>query len=156
MSTTVIRRADVAVYSPNGKLQVIVEVKNKRGASPEWAMGVRRNLYAHSLLPDAPYFLLALPERFYLWDQSKPTDASAAPDYEISAESALADYIDDLPTFFQQLNEHSFEVVIASWLASVATATLTRETAQPHERWLLESGLYDAVKNGEINIEAAV
>ncbi len=30
------RRADVAVYSPDGNLQLVVEIKNRPGASAEW------------------------------------------------------------------------------------------------------------------------
>src|SRR5258705_7574917 len=44
-------RADVAVYSPDNKLQLVVEVKKKPRAQAnlkDWATKVRRNLVAHS------------------------------------------------------------------------------------------------------------
>lgn len=156
MSTTAIRRADIAVFSADGKLQLIVEVKNRRNASREWAMNARRNLYVHSMLPTAPYFLLALPDHFYLWRQTDSINPSVAPDYEVPAQPMLAAYIDEERTPLEQMNEYSLELIVASWLMSFVSADVTFETVEVHERWLLESGLYEAIKNGEVRAEADV
>ena len=43
METHTIRRVDIAVYSPDRKLQLVVEIKNKLGASAEWVTRMRHN-----------------------------------------------------------------------------------------------------------------
>ena len=73
VGTVMIQVPDIAVYSPNNELQLIVEVKNKIGATPEWAANMRRNLSIHSIVPYSPYFLLALPDYFYLWKDPSAT-----------------------------------------------------------------------------------
>lgn len=156
MSTTAIKRADIAVFSADGKLQLIVEVKNKRNASTDWAINMRRNLYMHAMLPDAPYFLLALPERFYLWSEADSAEPLAAPDYEVPAESLLIDYIDAPQTSLDRLSEDSLELLVGSWLMNLVNANISEETAQSHDRWLFESGLYDAIRNGDVHIEAGI
>jgi len=40
-------------------------------------------------------------------------------------------------------------------LNDVIYSNLTRETAQPDQLWLLDSGLYEAIKNGSARTEAA-
>jgi hypothetical protein len=82
------RRADVAVYSPDGKLQLVVEIKNRPGASAEWVAQMRRNLLVHAVIPPSPYFLLALPDFFYLWIDARSVHELASPDYQIQAQRA--------------------------------------------------------------------
>ena len=50
-------QADIAVSAPDERVQLVVEVKNVRGASPEWAAQLRRNLLVHGLVPNAPFFV---------------------------------------------------------------------------------------------------
>ena len=63
------KQADIAVYDPDGQLQLVVEIKNRLGASAEWAARLRHNLLVHSFIPRAPYFLLALPD-FFIFGQT--------------------------------------------------------------------------------------
>ena len=60
-------RADIVVFGPDARPQLLVEVKNRSAASPEWAAQLRRNLAVHFGLTSTPYFLLALPDIFYFW-----------------------------------------------------------------------------------------
>ncbi len=60
------KRADIVVHGPDGSLQLVVEVKNRPDASADWAARMFRNMMAHSVMPNAPFFMLALPSTFYL------------------------------------------------------------------------------------------
>lgn len=150
-----IRQADIAVFSPDERLQLVVEVKNKKEASSEWVTNMRRNLFAHSVVPDAPFFLLALPDRFYLWKNANPLDLTL-PDYEIDPTPILRTYIDATGVYLNRLSEYGFELIINSWLNSLLNTNLTRENAEPHETWLFDSGLYEAIKHGSVKTEATV
>lgn len=150
-----IKVADIAVYSADGKLQLIVEVKNRGNPTTEWAATMRRNLYAHSVIPLSPFFLLALPERFYLWKQSNPPAGATLPDYEIDAVPILARYIDSSAISVNNLSEYGLELVVTSWLNDLCNRDLTQELASRDELWLFDSGLIEAIRNGSVHTEAA-
>ena len=100
------RRADVAVYNPDGKLQLVVEIKNRSGASAEWVAQMRRNLLIHAVIPPSPYFLLALPDFFYLWIDAMSVHELASPDYQIKAAEVLAPYLDPSAQSLTDLSEY--------------------------------------------------
>jgi hypothetical protein len=146
--------SDFIVRSSDNKLQLVVEVKTKRGSDSNWAASWRRNLFAHAQIPSAPYFLLALPDRFYLWK-----DASikvVPPDYEVDAKQVLSPYLKELSVPLDELTEQSFELLIRNWLDDVTADhrnswSKTRATEQ-----LQRSGLYEAIKDGLISTQMAV
>ncbi len=148
------RHADVAVYSPDGKLQLVVEIKNRPGASTEWVTHMRRNLLVHAVIPPSPYFLLALPDFFYLWTDTLSVHELAPPAYQIKAAEVLAPYLDQTTQSLKDLSEYSLELLVTSWLEDVVEADLRRDMVGPHLQWLFDSGLYDAIAHGSITIEA--
>lgn len=60
-------QADFMVSDRLGQLALVVEAVNILNTTPEWAAKFRHNLPADGLYPDARYFLIALPDTFYLW-----------------------------------------------------------------------------------------
>jgi hypothetical protein len=60
-------RADIVIYDKHGQLAAIIEAQNIKGASKDWAIKMRRNLYEDGFLPKTPYFLLVLPNKLYIW-----------------------------------------------------------------------------------------
>lgn len=151
-----IQRPDIAVYSPDDKLQLVVEVKNRKKTSAEWAASMRSNLFAHSIVPNAPYFLLALPDYFYLWKNPDSTTDIKLPDYTVDSKPVLEPYLDSFPNYPDTMSEYSLELIINSWLNKVVNANLTRETAMAYEQWLFDSGLYNAIKHGYVRTAATV
>jgi hypothetical protein len=143
MNTT----ADILVHSPDHRLQLVVEVKNIADASPQWAASLRRNLLVHGAVPDAPYFLLALPKRLFLW---KPTaEPDVAPDYVAGTTELLRDY---LGSWFQeqQLSEESLELAVRAWLRDLTWSMRTPRRDSEADRMLLESGAYEAIHHGSV------
>src|SRR6516164_7075471 len=63
-------RWDLTAYNRDSQLVLVVEVKSKLDATPKWAAQLRRNILAHGTFPNAPYFLMVFPDRFYLWKRS--------------------------------------------------------------------------------------
>ena len=151
-----ISHADIAVFSPDNKLQLVVEVKNKKGATDEWAANMRRNLFAHSVVPSSPYFLLALPDHFYLWNSPGSAIDTKPPDYVASSRPILEPYINSSSHYWDTMSEYGLQLIINSWLNKLVNANLSRETARPYETWLLDSGLYSAIKHGYVRTEATV
>ena len=150
------RQADIAVYDPDGQLQLVVEIKNRPGASAEWATRLRHNLLVHSFIPSAPYFLLALPDFFYLWTEAMSASSLAKPDYKINATKILAPYLNQLTQPLNGLSGYGFEMIMTSWLAGIVHTDLQIDEAGPNLQWLFDSGLYEAISHGSVAIEATV
>ena len=155
VETHTIRRVDIAVYSPDRKLQLIVEIKNKLGASAEWVTRMRHNLLTHSFIPHGPYFLLVLPDFFYLWTDTMPVNNLAEPDYKIEATEVLAPYLKSNQSL-NDISRYGLELLIMSWLEDIVRTELQRDTVDPSLQWLFDSGLYEAVTRGSVAIEATV
>lgn len=155
------RIADIAVRDPEGTLELVVEVKSRSGRSEGWAARTLRNLLVHGALPRAPYFLLVLPDAMYLWDDrdgklfSDPRlqDGGRPPDYRADTSAALSPYLDGMPFALEELGGRSLEMVVASWLTGVMNSEVREE---PGLRWLLDSGLYEAIRGGRIVTEVVV
>src|SRR5687767_14768726 len=88
-------RPDFVIRTQDDQILLIVEAKKRINASAEWAAQMRHNLIAHGALPPAPYFLLALPDKFFLWKQQQ-TSQMVLPDYEFDADEALRPYLESL------------------------------------------------------------
>lgn len=147
--------ADIVVYSPDNRLQLVAEVKGKTGATPEWAAQMRRNLVTHSAIPPARFFLLATPEQFYIWENGSDSTEMKAPDSIVDARPIIDPYIKDTQISREQISGSSLQLILASWLSSLVNSNLTPESAPPSEKWLFDSGLYEAIKHGSIETEAS-
>jgi hypothetical protein len=124
-----------------------------------------RNLLVHGMIASAPYYLLALPDVFYLWKDLDPSrlnlhdlpEKEFEPDFKVATTRALAPYI-DWPSFSpDDISEPGLELLVSSWLTDLVNdSALSREAASPDLRWLFDSGLYDAIKGGHVATEVAV
>jgi len=155
VETHTVRSVDIAVYSPDRKLQLVVEIKNKLGASAEWVIRMRHNLLAHSFIPHTPYFFLVLPDFFYLWIDTTPVNNLAEPDYKIDATEVLAPYLKSNQSL-NDISGYGIELLIMSWLEDTVRTELQRDTVDPILQWLFDSGLYEAVTRGSVAVEATV
>ena len=140
------------MYNPDGKLQLVVEVKNRPGASAEWGAHLRRNLLAHAFIPHSPYFLLALPDFFYLWKDAVSLDIRATPDFQISAPEVMAPYLNRFspPLSLNDLSHAGFELLMTAWLEDIIRTELQRDAVDPNLQWLFDSGLYEAIARGSV------
>ena len=143
--------ADIVVSSPDNEIQLVVEVKNRKGATDEWAAKMRRNLVTHGIIPASKFFLLVLPEYLYLWRNNVGPNL-VPPDYKISSKEALKGYLEDMN--LDELSEQSLELLIGSWLKNLTSSRVSKEL-QPELRWLFESGLYEKIKGGSVLTETA-
>jgi hypothetical protein len=144
---------DLVAYNRDNQLVLAVEVKGRLDATPEWAAQLRRNILAHGVLPDAPYFLMAFPDKFFLWETSDSINEPVEPMYIIDAHSILSPYLNHSNLTPEQVSSSSLELIVASWLNDIMHR-------QPNElsdsqQWLIDSGLYDAVAGGKLDQQIA-
>jgi hypothetical protein len=115
---------------------------------------MRRNLLVHDVIPLSPYFLLVLPDFFYLWTDAVSVHELAPPAYQIKAAEVLAPYLDQSTQALKDLSEYSLELLVTSWLEDLVGTELRRDKVGPYLQWLFDSGLYEAIRHGSVTIEA--
>lgn len=148
-------KPDLAVYGVDHKLKLLVEIKNKVGASLNWAAEMRRNLLAHSVIGPSPFFLLALSDSFHLWKNAETVNWQSLPDYSVPAEEVLSELLKGSSISLEKISGYGLEMLVSSWLTLVMISDLTPETALPAQQWMFESGLYQAIHDGSIITQAA-
>lgn len=156
MSWSTEPRWDISVDDRNGQLALAVEVKRKTNASTEWASQLRSNILAHGTLPKAPYFLMAFPDRFYLWTQKDNELEKSEPTYQIDARNIVGPYLERAGIEAEEISSQSLEVIVLAWLYEIMEPAKAAEQAYNVPHWLVESGLYSALAGGEVEQEALV
>lgn len=149
------RYSDIVAFDRSGQLVLIVEVKCKFGTSDEWAKRMRGNLYAHGLLPSVPFFLLALPDRFYLWKDVGSEAEAVGPTMLFDPTAFLRPYYDRAGVTPDDLTGKTFELIVAGWLSAVIRADSLADLEGDNLEWLATSGLLDRLSGGRLELEAA-
>ena len=147
---------DLAVYSKDGQLVLVVQVKGKLNASAQWASQLRSNILAHGIYPKAPYFLMVFPDKFYLWTNEDAQLDISEPTYAVDARPILKPYLDKAGiTPGQKISSQSLVLLVASWLSKIIYSDLPLGEMDESERSLVDSGLYAAIAGGSFGREAA-
>lgn len=111
---------DFVAYDREGRVLLLAEAKSRHGTSDSWAAGLRRNMLSHGLLPSSKYFLIATPERLYLWRQEQPEIADAPPQVTMDAGKVLEPYFNKLKQEPSKIGPEAFEHLVLTWLKDIA------------------------------------
>jgi hypothetical protein len=147
-------RADLTAFSAQGELALVVEAKTKLHATPGWAAAMRRNLLAHGTHPKTKYFLLATPDRFYLWLESGTARPDRLPDAQIDARNLLAPYFARAGTAPSTVSGDGFELVVAAWLHDLVD--LGEPPAELRKSEPVLSELFEDLRGGHVTCEETV
>ena len=139
---------DLTVLDKHDQLVLVAEVKGRLGIGPEWASQFRRNIFAHGTFPDAPYFLMAFPDQFYLWTDSPRKQGVVNPDFTIDATPILRPYLDKSGLTINELSSYSLEILVAAWIRSLMYEE--SHTSYNQSDWLVSSGLQEALLGGKL------
>jgi len=149
-------RWDLLVDNSEGQPTLIVEVKGKINTSSKWAAQLRRNILAHGILPKVPYFLLAFPDKFYLWTDSQVDIDEREPNYIIDARPILEPYLRKSGVTVDRIRDQSLELIVGSWLGVIIHSDEFPKDLNESQHWLIESGLYTDLVGGKIEYGAVV
>lgn len=147
---------DLSIENRTGQRILVIEVKTKLNASPEWAARLRRNILAHGTFPKSPYFLIVFPDHFYLWTDADAQSEQSEPTYSIDARPILQPYFERAGVTAAQISGQSLELIVTSWLGEIIHSEKAPEDIDESQQWLVESGLYDALAGGKFEHEAVV
>jgi hypothetical protein len=145
---------DIAGYSFDRQLVLIADVKAGKETSEENAAHFRRNLLAHGLLAEVPYFLLAYKTQFFLWKGTR--DADSRPDYKAAAKPVLEKYLGEIGESARGPGSESLEIAVKSWLSELASGVRAPDTLFAPDQMLVESGLFERLKGGEVLSESTL
>ena len=147
------RRADIAIFDNKGKVTLIAEVKYTPTEEDraKRATQIRRNLLVHSGIPSTPFFLVAFFDRFYLWKKESPDRYDRPADYRASMRSIVKKYSKAMGIPSENMSPQVFETLVSHWLKDL----ISNENIKVPE-WMNKSGLYDAIKEGNLVIEASL
>jgi hypothetical protein len=141
---------DIAVYGPDGRLQLIVEINSQLGTDLEWAARYRRNLIVNAVVPITPFFLVAAPDRFYLWRQEPFLSNIVPPDFEIDPGSVLAPYIDEAVRLSGRLGNSSLQLAVSAWLSDIVLPHTDDAPDNPVPQQFIDAGLFHAITCGTV------
>jgi hypothetical protein len=145
-----IRAIDFVGYNQRGQVVLLAEAKSQLGTTDQWAAQLRRNILAHGSLPPAPFFLIATPDRVYIWKQKESDMEAASPDLVLEARHALGPYFAKLGRPISQLGREAFQHMVHWWLNDLALSTGEMANEDSSLRWLAESGFLDCIRTARI------
>jgi hypothetical protein len=145
-------QTDFTLFDRHRKLVALVEAKNKRGTTPAWAAEYRRNLLSHNNdLGTADFFVMATPDRLYVWKGTGSEPAVLEPTYTIDALPVFEPYFRRAGISPDEVDAYTFEFIVGAWLSELTLGH--QEPASPS--WLLESKFLDSVREGRLSYENA-
>ena len=148
-----IKHWDIVIYDRNDQPALAAETKTRLGVSPAWARQFRANLAEAQEFPVARYFMLAFPDKFYLWDDSDADRiVDRTPDYEIDARPLLRSYFENAGIEPAKIHGSTFVLIFSSWLSAFVHSYAEDEIADT-PAWMVNSGFYDAVMGGHFKQE---
>jgi hypothetical protein len=147
--TPSIRNVDFAGYSADGHLQLAAFVKGNLGSTPAWVARFRQNLIVHLGIPSTRFFLVTMPDYFYLWRDAPVTNDARLPDWAVDAAPVLSPYMNDDRRLSGTLSKVGLNIAVSSWLSHLVWCKAD-QLAMPGLDWLFESGLYEAMRDGEV------
>lgn len=143
--------ADIAVFNTKRKLILLAEVKTKIDSSKEWAIELHKTLRMYEKIQEIDYFLLALPDRIYVWDEGMSESDDSPPTYEFDGQTILQPYFDKVGVSAETIKKPTFELIVGEWLQGLSSgrngnAELLQQSAPQ---------LLDELRNSQIEYEAA-
>jgi hypothetical protein len=149
-------KPEFVVYDRDGQRVAIVDVRTRRGTSTDWATQLRRNLQEFEpVVWRAPFFLIATPDRIYLWKDAwrepGPESKPLPPDLELDGVEVFGPYLEKTRSKLEDLSGPGFELVVMSWLQDLVHPI---PGLYPHAA-LDARDLGEAVRDGRIDFPAA-
>jgi hypothetical protein len=142
-------RPDIVIKSPEGRILVSVEVKNRDDLTRTTAIKLRYMLATEGLLLLTPYFLLVSQEKGYLWEDIWSMTPDAPPIYEFPMDAVVARYLKR--KVGTRLYRTELEFLILQWLTDLAAGAL--KSSEEPEMTLAIAGFNDAIREAVVLLE---
>jgi hypothetical protein len=143
---------DILVKSVQNIPIAAIEIKNMKDVYEEDAINQRRNMIAHGMLNNVPYFIFLTQERGFLWKNDMGMESP--PLVKFSMKNVLKNYLSEL-TAETRFKESELELIVRQWLFSLAQNGKLKNGKDP-EKTLSQTGFLDSIQNALIYSEVTV
>lgn len=116
---------------------------------------LRRNLMELDKFPAVTFFLIATPDRIYIWRDAPKGSALIPPTYVIDAQSLLKPYFEGAKVDAGEITGPAFEMMIAIWLSDLVRLRDLPGDLGNRQGWLKDSSFHEVIKNGRVELAAA-
>jgi len=142
--------ADLLLFDKRAQLVLVAEVYGLLGKTAEWAAKMRRNLLENDeYLPTGHFFLLAMPDRFYLWKDCPSVTENLKPSYEIDPAFLFESYYEGAPAGLL-IGRDSIAITLMTWLTGLARQKQLPAELGHCQPWLQDSGFFEAIQEGQV------
>jgi hypothetical protein len=145
--------ADLVVRDAEDRTIAVVEAKNARDLTPEWATEVLEHLVARIHLNGVCYRLVASQDYGYLWDNAAENGADAQPSARFDMRPIVAKY-SGLDPENGRLRHNELQLTLFAWLLDVTLGSGS-DWSPPDASEELYSFLRD-IRGGTVGIEERV
>jgi hypothetical protein len=146
-------KPDAIGYDAHGHLSVVVEAKGRMGTTRSWATQKRHDMLTRGNMPNGKYFLLATPDRLYLWKDAAIQSEGVEPTYEIDSTPIFRPYYEKAGLTPDTVRGQGFELIVNAWLFEISRFGVSTTVPAKERAALEESGLVNALKDGHIAVE---
>lgn len=152
-------QADLIARDKAGHIFLIVEVENRKDMPASWAKHYFRNLRAHGVLPDSPFFMLLGPTRLFLW-KNHGIDVDPDQDLvaEINVEEVFQIYLRRANIQDRIIGPSTFDLIADNWLGDLTLpfSKIHDEMPESVKEALQSTGLLERLSGGVVESEVLV
>jgi hypothetical protein len=134
---------------------MIVDIRASLHTDPQWAAELRRNLLEREeFRRPTQFFMVATPDRLYLWKGPKTEVEVLLPDFVVDSRPLFLPYLQrpqGSSLDLDRLSPSTFELVVISWLSDLIYGSQRAESLGSEQAWLTDSGFLDAAKDGSLS-----
>jgi hypothetical protein len=146
------RGTDIAVFSRDGELVLVVKVTGGKGTSLTDAAEFRKELLENDLTPNAYFWLQVTETQLLLW--RRETGWDSPPDFTASTQSlSQGDVSRKLANWSGYSRRQVLGNAVEDWLYGFANGRREPDASSEADQLLCRSGLLERIKRGEVNME---
>lgn len=138
---------DFFISTRDGRRVLNVEAK-RRHWSLEQAQEWRKDIHEKGEFPSADFLLLALSDKFYLWNEKGRSGADTP--YILDANKALQRFLPFNQSDLAAVQPSTFELMVGMWLGELVYWEKPVEAVRDEQAEVVDSGLYEAVIGGDV------
>jgi hypothetical protein len=138
--------ADIVVETPQRRV-LLVECKWIKEPSAKKATDLRDN-FAQLSTEQADFFMLALRTGLHIWRRETPS--GRPPDFTASTKQIWREYLGKMAERPDAIRSEAMEFAVASWLNDLANDVRAPNSTSEADQVLLQSGVYQRIKNGVV------
>jgi hypothetical protein len=146
------RGTDIAAFSRDWQLELVVQVTGGRDVTPTEAAQFRKDLLENDLTPNTPFWLVVTERQLLLW--RRETGWDGPPDFTASTQRLSQGRLaDELAEWSGYIRRQVLGRAVWHWLQELADGIREADPTSDADQILSGSGLLERIKRGGVDME---